>query len=106
MDLDLEGNHKDAVQSDSSKEPSPLSDYFDIVIGHIESLVMDDAFQNILNHFMDTYYKHFDNDEENKIVYMDIYQMYTTAIESYITDALNERLEGFFDMERFAMELE
>lgn len=113
MNLDVHGNHHNVTTteenhqpSDSSKESTPtFSEYFDEVIGHIENLVMDEAFQNILNHFMESYYKHFDNEEENKIEYMEIFQMYTAAIESYITDSLNERL-GFFDMERFAMELE
>lgn len=95
------------VESDgSTKESTPTdSEYFDEVIGHIENLVMDESFQNILNHFMESYYKHFDNGEENKIEYMEIFQLYTDAIERHITDSLNVRL-GYFDMERFAMELE
>lgn len=100
--MNFDGND----ESSSSKDSSPAySDYFDEVIGHIENLVMDEAFQNILNHFMESYYKDFDNNEENKMEYMEIFRLYTTAIERYITDSLNKRL-GYFDMERFAMELE
>lgn len=81
-------------------------DYFDEVIGHIESLVMDESFQNIVNHFLENYYKKFDHSEENKIEYMEIYQMYTNAIERYLISQLNERMGGYFDMDRFACELE
>lgn len=132
MNLDLEGNQNNGLaestsDSSSSKNSTPIySDYFDEasyfwilimeeqfsfnfcdlqVIGHIENLVMDEDFQNILNHFMESYYKQFDNKDENKIVYMEIFQLYTTAIEDFIVGQLNERM-GFFDMERFVEELE
>lgn len=80
--------------------------YFDEVIGHIESLVMEDErFQNILNQFLENYYEKFDDAEENKIEYMEIYQLYTCALETFLVNSLNQRM-GFFDMDRFASELE
>lgn len=100
IDLDLEN------LGGSSTDSSPtMSDYFDQVIGCIENLVLDDGFQSIVNHFLETHYWKFDNEEENKIEYMEIYQMYTEAIERFIVEKLNERMT-YFDMERFAMELE
>lgn len=82
------------------------SEYFDEVIGHIESLVMEDErFQNILNQFLENYYERFDDAEENKIEYMEIYQLYTCALETFLVNCLNQRM-GFFDMDRFATELE
>lgn len=102
MNIDLELENFGS----SSAESSPaISDYFDEVIGCIESLVLDEGFQSIVNHFLETYYRKFDNEEENKIEYMEIYQMYTEAIERYIVEKLNERM-NFFDMDRFALELE
>lgn len=80
--------------------------YFDEVIGHIECLVMEDeSFQNILNQFLENYYDKFDDAEENKIEYMEIYQLYTCALETFLVNSLNQRM-GFFDMDRFASELE
>lgn len=80
--------------------------YFDEVIGHIENLVMDENFQNIVNHFLEKYYDKFDSsEEENKIEYMQIYDLYTRALERYLVNNLNERM-GFFDMEVFAAQLE
>ncbi|XP_063698272.1 ADP-ribosylation factor-like protein 2-binding protein [Culicoides brevitarsis] len=85
---------------------SSESIYFDEVIGHIESLVMEDErFQNILNQFLEEYYDQFDDNEENKIEYMEIHQLYTCALENFLVNSLNQRM-GYFDMDRFASELE
>ena len=81
------------------------SDYFDIVIGHIEDIVIGEEFQLLVNHFMDIYYDEFDYDDENKIQYIEIYQKYTNLMESFIIENLNKKM-NFFDMDRFALELE
>ena len=41
-------------------------------------------------------YEHFDeNEEENKLIYTEIYQEYTTTIEDFIVEQLKERIENF-----------
>lgn len=59
----------------------------------------------MVNHFMDCYYHLFDQGEENKIVYTEIYQKYTSLIETFIVESLNDKM-SYFDMDRFAVELE
>ncbi|XP_058812465.1 ADP-ribosylation factor-like protein 2-binding protein isoform X2 [Topomyia yanbarensis] len=81
------------------------TDYFDTVIGHIEDIVIGEEFQNLVNQFMNCYYHLFESDDENKIVYTEIYQKYTNLVETYIVENLNEKM-SFFDMDRFALELE
>ncbi|KXJ84320.1 hypothetical protein RP20_CCG012555 [Aedes albopictus] len=81
------------------------TEYFDTVIGHIEDIVIGEEFQTMVNHFMECYYHLFDQGEENKIVYTEIYQKYTSLIETFIVESLNDKM-SYFDMDRFALELE
>ncbi|GAB0099913.1 ADP-ribosylation factor-like protein 2-binding protein [Sergentomyia squamirostris] len=83
---------------------SESEDYFDTVIGHIEDFVISDEFKILVQNFMQTYYQEFDECEENKIEYMNIFNEYVMAIEGYIVQNLTERMENF-DMERFSEEL-
>jgi hypothetical protein len=55
---------------------------------------------------MENYYAEFDEEtDENKILHFEIYQKYASLIESFIIENLNKRM-NFFDMDRFARELE
>lgn len=53
---------------------------------------------------MEKYYNEFDETEENKIVYTNIFIEYTNIIETYIVKKLQEQIP--FDMNRFANELQ
>ena len=53
---------------------------------------------------MEKYYKEFDESEENKLIYMDIFNEYTTTIEAFIVDNLNQCMDEF-DMDIFLKEL-
>ncbi|XP_055522355.1 ADP-ribosylation factor-like protein 2-binding protein [Wyeomyia smithii] len=81
------------------------TEYFDTVIGHIEDIVIGEEFQNMANQFMDCYYHLFEAGEENKIVYTEVYQKYTSLVETFIVKNLNRRM-SYFDMDLFALELE
>lgn len=56
--------------------------------------------------FLEKYYEQFDDNEENKIVYTDIFKEYTTLMEIYIMNNLNFLMNGSFQMEKFAQELQ
>lgn len=82
------------------------SDYFNLVIGHIEDIVVDDAFQQLQHDFMEEHHGRFDaTTDENRIEYSDIFTAYTAAMETHIVRELHARMAGAFDMERFAGEL-
>ncbi|XP_059617503.1 ADP-ribosylation factor-like protein 2-binding protein [Phlebotomus argentipes] len=83
---------------------SESEDYFDTVIGHIEDFVISDEFQKLVQNFMQTYYKEFNECEENRIEYTEIFNQYTNALESCIVGNLEERMPNF-SMERFSEEL-
>lgn len=81
------------------------SDYFDSVIGHIEDIVIEEQFQTMLHNFMEENWKEFESSDENKIIYMEIFNNYTNCIENYIVDELKKRIENFC-MEQFSNQLQ
>ncbi|XP_077993526.1 ADP-ribosylation factor-like protein 2-binding protein isoform X2 [Glandiceps talaboti] len=84
---------------------SSISDTkFDITVGHIEDIIMDDEFQDLQTDFMDKYYEEFEDTEENKFIYTDIFKEYTELIEKYLEDQLTQRMEGF-SMSEFTKQL-
>lgn len=80
------------------------SEFFDQVIGHIEDVVLSEQFQALHEHFLEKYWSHFEDTEENKLEYMDIFEEYTNTFETFFIEELNERMDNF-DMEKFAEEL-
>ena len=78
---------------------------FDIIIGTIEEIVISQEFRSMQHQFMEKYYSEFEDTEENKFVYTDIFQKYSEIIEKYLTDQLERRIPGF-SMEKFASSLE
>ncbi|XP_022911674.1 ADP-ribosylation factor-like protein 2-binding protein [Onthophagus taurus] len=68
---------------------------FNSIIGHIEDMLMEDEFLRLHDEFMEKYWQEFDDTEENKFVYTDIFKEYQNTIEKYIERGLNNKLEGF-----------
>lgn len=77
---------------------------FNKIIGHIEDVIMEDNFLKLLTNFMEEHYKEFDDKEENKLIYMDIFKKYTEIIEKYIEEQLRTVIQNF-DMSLFEKEL-
>ncbi|KFP71330.1 ADP-ribosylation factor-like 2-binding protein, partial [Acanthisitta chloris] len=78
---------------------------FDAVVGCLEDIIMDDDFQLIQRTFMEKHYQEFDDSEENKLIYTDIFNEYITLVEKYIEEKLLDRIPGF-DMVAFTVSLE
>eukprot|EP00742_Colponemidia_sp_Colp-10_P003545 GILJ01003776.1.p1 GENE.GILJ01003776.1~~GILJ01003776.1.p1 ORF type:complete len:217 (-),score=53.71 GILJ01003776.1:139-735(-) len=70
-------------------------DKFDLMIGALEDIVVDRAFQTMQASFFNTNCHHFEDADENKLIYMDIFQNYTQTIEGYLEQRLKESVEGF-----------
>ncbi|XP_049317598.1 ADP-ribosylation factor-like protein 2-binding protein [Bactrocera dorsalis] len=84
---------------------SKASQFFDDVIGHIEDIVLGEDFQALHNDFLEKYWHCIENTEENKLVYMDIFQEYTNTFETFLIKELCARMPDF-NMSQFAEELE
>ncbi|CAH1780371.1 unnamed protein product [Owenia fusiformis] len=77
---------------------------FDITVGHIEDIIIEDKFQNMQACFMDKYYREFEDTEENKFCYTDIHKEYLELVEKHLDTELNERMPGF-SMDEFSKQL-
>lgn len=95
MDIDI-----DEVSCTSKKDQR-----FDSIIGSIEDIVISEEFQSLQDSFMLKYYKEFDDTEENKFIYTDIFHEYTSTIEKHLNNELARRVSGF-SMEKFISSLQ
>uniref|UniRef100_A0A8D2N4Q5 ADP-ribosylation factor-like protein 2-binding protein n=1 Tax=Zonotrichia albicollis TaxID=44394 RepID=A0A8D2N4Q5_ZONAL len=78
---------------------------FDAVVGYLEDIIMDDDFQLIQRNFLEKHYQEFDDSEENKLIYTDIFNEYISLVEKYIEEKLLDRIRGF-DMVAFTVSLQ
>ncbi|RZB77467.1 ADP-ribosylation factor-like protein 2-binding protein [Asbolus verrucosus] len=69
--------------------------YFAQVIGCIEDILMDENFLNLHTEFMEEHWQEFDEGEENKLVYSDIFEKYLETIEKYIETELKKAIPEF-----------
>ncbi|EDO40548.1 predicted protein, partial [Nematostella vectensis] len=79
---------------------------FDTTVGHLEDIIMGrEPFQTIVKNFMEEHYQHFEDTEENKLIYTDIFKEYVNKIEKYIDEQLHRRMQSF-NMEEFMKNLQ
>ncbi|XP_043937334.1 ADP-ribosylation factor-like protein 2-binding protein isoform X2 [Protopterus annectens] len=101
LSIDMESLEEDFAVSVSSAADTE----FDLVIGHIEDIIMGDEFQELQRNFMDSYYMEFEDTEENKLSYTSIFKEYIDLLEKYIEHQLLERIPGF-NMNSFTKSLQ
>ncbi|XP_058792846.1 ADP-ribosylation factor-like protein 2-binding protein isoform X2 [Phymastichus coffea] len=88
----------------NSQESEACDSLFDKIIGHIEDLIMEKRFQSVQQYYLDKYWRVFEPVEENKLLYMEIFNEYNKAIESYIDTNLTSLIPNF-SMNDFISEL-
>ena len=82
------------------KGGSKDDNHFDMVVGQLEEIVMEPAFQQIERDFGREHCHEFEDTEVNKFIYTDLHKAYTASVETYLLEALTERIPGF-DMPTF-----
>ncbi|XP_012265484.2 ADP-ribosylation factor-like protein 2-binding protein isoform X1 [Athalia rosae] len=106
MDTDVPGIHE------GTKDDRDAS--FDRIIGHIEDLLMgmdsfvhrlfnmhmniivsESEFQEIQQKFLDNYWHIFSPEEENKLIYTEIFNQYNQEVENYIVKQLKKSVPNF-----------
>ncbi|XP_043470320.1 ADP-ribosylation factor-like protein 2-binding protein [Leptopilina heterotoma] len=68
---------------------------FDEVIGLIEDILMEDDFQEMQQRYLEKYWQIFEPVEENKLVYMDIFNDYNRDIEAFLENSLKKVIPNF-----------
>lgn len=71
-------------------------DHFDAIVGRLQDAVMSAEFEALQTAFYERNAHHFTEDEENKLIYMTIFQEYLATIERYIEERLADiRMDEF-----------
>ncbi|XP_008468165.1 ADP-ribosylation factor-like protein 2-binding protein isoform X2 [Diaphorina citri] len=83
---------------------SELENRFHQIIGSIEDILIDVEFSNLQLHFLEKYWMEFEDVDENKFIYMDIFQEYTQSIEALLENKLAACIPDF-DMHQFISDL-
>uniref|UniRef100_A0A1B6CZI9 ADP-ribosylation factor-like protein 2-binding protein n=3 Tax=Clastoptera arizonana TaxID=38151 RepID=A0A1B6CZI9_9HEMI len=68
---------------------------FDFVIGCIEDIIIDEEFQTLQKDFMEKYWEHFEDGDENKLIYTTIFNEYNNEIEDHIEKKLRHKVPDF-----------
>eukprot|EP01135_Chromosphaera_perkinsii_P001228 Nk52_evm1s163 gene=Nk52_evmTU1s163 len=110
----------------SRSSSSASSSRLDRLVGALEDSLMDPSFQEVHHSFLDEYCHHFDlptpppcgdgeevrnpnvvnlQDQENKLIYTDIFRDYVDVVERKLEELLRERVEDF-QMNEFMQLLE
>ncbi|KXZ48546.1 hypothetical protein GPECTOR_27g717 [Gonium pectorale] len=77
---------------------SKLSDEtrrFDRIVGALEDVLMDPEFEELREGFCRENCQHFEDSDENKLIYTDIFSKYTELVESMIESKLKQAVPGF-----------
>ncbi|ORX58541.1 ADP-ribosylation factor-like protein 2-binding protein-like protein [Piromyces finnis] len=83
---------------------SSKDEKFDTTIGAIEDIILDDEFTTLQEKFFKENCEEFEDTEENKLIYTEIFNDYTEKIEQYLEKKLKEKF-SWFDMTEFLMML-
>ncbi|XP_050302678.1 ADP-ribosylation factor-like protein 2-binding protein [Anthonomus grandis grandis] len=75
------------------------------IIGCIENLIISDQFYEIQSRFLEEYYGEFEDEEENRLIYMDIFKNYLETVEKYIEEELLKKIPEF-SLKTFESQLE
>eukprot|EP00613_Pedinella_sp_CCMP2098_P017843 CAMPEP_0171761454 /NCGR_PEP_ID=MMETSP0991-20121206/48068_1 /TAXON_ID=483369 /ORGANISM="non described non described, Strain CCMP2098" /LENGTH=155 /DNA_ID=CAMNT_0012364725 /DNA_START=14 /DNA_END=478 /DNA_ORIENTATION=- len=68
---------------------------FDEAVGALENVLMDPGFVELQKSFHEKHCDEFEDSEENKLSYTQIFQSYCSCIESYLEKRVGEDIENF-----------
>ena len=80
-------------------------DEFEMLVAQLEAVMMDPAFNERVGDFMRAHCAEFDEGEENKLCYMQLFEQYTSMLETYIEAELGALAGPDFDMRAFCATL-
>ena len=94
MDIDSQDEFEISAFGQSLED-----DIFDNIVGRLEEIVMSHEFNGIHEEFLKKNCFEFTPGEENKLVYMEIFQKYQNEVEKYIGEKLRDvKMDQFFEI--------
>ena len=100
--LGLDGDEEEFVFE--SKAQNENDDKFDLYVGALQDILMDEEFERMRKQFSTKNCMEFEATEENKLSYMQIFKEYQDTIEAYLLKTLTETIPNF-SMDYFLGEL-
>ncbi|CAH8539652.1 unnamed protein product [Schistosoma turkestanicum] len=94
-DTQIEDEYDELPEESFVRFQEPTTSYVDIVVGHLEEIMMSDHFLTIQDKFMNENYNEFDENEENKFSYTEIHEKYINTVERLLEEQLCERIPHF-----------
>ncbi|EKX54011.1 hypothetical protein GUITHDRAFT_100262 [Guillardia theta CCMP2712] len=70
-------------------------DKFDLIVGALEDIIMDDEFHDLQRKFAVKAPCHYDDTDENKIIYTELFGKYTELIEGFLDARLKATIPDF-----------
>ncbi|GIL66177.1 hypothetical protein Vafri_19770 [Volvox africanus] len=101
----LDGDEEDIDIVDDGSNLSAESRRFDCIVGALEDVIMDPEFEELREGFCRENCQHFEDSDENKLIYTDVFNKYTELVESTIDKKLKQAVPGF-SMQEFMSLLE
>merc|ERR1712216_1037269 len=77
---------------------------FDEIVGVLEEGAISDEFQKLLQGFCKEHCQHFEDTEENKLIYTEVFKNYADTIEGFLDQKITAAIPEF-KMEKFVEEL-
>ena len=87
----VDGEELVEILGEDVGEPNPL----DVAIGALEDAMVDESLELLRTGFLREHCHHFEATEENKLVYMQLFQQYQTLVESELESRLRAAVPGF-----------
>jgi The ARF-like 2 binding protein BART. len=80
----LLGGDEDEFEFSNAGGQNKEDDEFDTIVGALQDIVIDEEFEMLQNDFLDKHCMVFEDEEENKLEYMPIFNNYQKTLEKYI----------------------
>ncbi|GFR51997.1 hypothetical protein Agub_g14532 [Astrephomene gubernaculifera] len=104
-DAMIDGDEEEIDIVDDGSKLSDETRRFDSIVGALEDVLMDPDFEELREGFCRENCQHFEDSDENKLIYTDIFSKYTELVERTIESKLADAVPGF-SMQEFMSLLE
>eukprot|EP01041_Mallomonas_annulata_P002739 gene2739-5394_t len=99
MDFADEGEFEDEIICEAGSGTAEDNE-FDLIVSALEEVILDEEFNIQQTEYCDRHCDIFEDNDENKLEYTDIFQEYTSFIERIIESNLTEKIPDF-SMQKF-----
>lgn len=102
---DITSNDIMATIDDEEKSVGGETGVFDETMGILQTILLEEGFCEVQQAFFEKHFHHFNDSDENKFIYTDIFKQYSELVEGYLERELQSRMPDF-NMHTFLESLE